>query len=344
MNCKLYATSLKAWDAMLKAISGAKKSIYLEMYIFLDDTSGSHDFIGKLKQKAKEGIRVVIVADAFGSSALKKDSIRAIRESGAEFIFFSKWLRRIHRKILIVDEETAFIGGVNIGKRFSRWNDLQMEIGGRIARKILRSFAYTYEMAGGKNEVITKYRDRSIAKKIRFWTLDHWPVYGLRTLKDHYTKKLSGAKKSIRIVTPYFIPPRWLISLLDAAVKRGVAVEIMVPKQTDYRIADRINYRYMHIVSPLGVRFYLSRRMNHAKILLIDGREGLIGSQNIDIFSFRLNVEAGIFFKENRAVGELQKTVEKWKKEAVDFRSHQFRMKPVDYAILAIMKLLNPIL
>ena len=136
---------------MFKTIDHAQKSIYLEMYTFLDDTMESHDFIGKIKQKASQGVEIVIVADAFGSNGLKKETAAKIRENGIEFIFFSHWLRHIHRKILIVDEKIAFIGGVNIGRSFMNWNDLQLRVHGKIVGKILRSFAYTYEMAGGKN-------------------------------------------------------------------------------------------------------------------------------------------------------------------------------------------------
>ena len=344
MKYKLYTTSLKAWDAMIESIDLAKKSIYIEMYIFLDDTKKSHDFLGKLKQKARAGVRVVIVADAYGSKILKDEIAKKIENSGIEFLFFSNWLRHIHRKILVVDEKIAFIGGVNIGKRFTHWNDLQLKLSGRTVKNILRSFAYTYEMAGGKDKKILKYRERKFSAKLKFWLIEHWPNKNIYTLKSHYVEKITRAEKCIQIATPYFTPPRWLISLLDDAIRRGVKVEILIPKKADLNIMNLLNYRYMRKLYPLGISFYLGNKMNHAKLLIIDGQEGLIGSQNLDLLSFQLNSEVGVFFQEKKLLQELSNVICGWKHNSVKFRPGQHKMRAIDWAVLAIMKVLHPIL
>ena len=344
MKHRLYTTSSRAWDAMIEAIDQANKSIYLEMYIFEHDTTTSHDFIGKLKQKARDGVRVVIVADAYGSKNLRNETTHELQNAGIELLFFSHWLRHIHRKILIVDKKIAFIGGVNIGKRFKSWNDLQLKIGGRVVKRLLKSFAYTYEMAGGKNQSILKYREKKFTTKLKFFILEHWPSRNIYTLKSHYIEKITRAKKSIQIVTPYFTPPRWLISLLDDALRRGVKVEILIPARVDLRIMNVINYRYMRNLYPLGITFYLEKRMNHAKLLIIDREEGLIGSQNMDLLSFALNAEAGIFFKEKKLLAELEAITKKWKKYSVLFKPQKYKMRLIDYLILTLMKILHPIL
>ena len=329
---------------MLKAIEEAEKSIYLEMYIFLDDTSASHDFIGKLIQKAKAGARVVIVVDSYGSSKIKKESIKSLREAGVEFIFFSNWLRHIHRKILIVDEKTAFIGGVNIGKSYAQWNDLQLKVKGKIVKALLKSFAYTYEISGGKNIKILKFRAKSFSKKFRTWLMEHWPKKNMYALKEIYIEKISQAKKSIQIVSPYFSPPRWLIALLDEAVKRNVSVEIFLPKNTDWPLIDRVNLRYMSNLCPLGIKFFLLNRMNHAKILLIDGEESFIGSPNIDLLSFNILAEAGIFSKQKKLALELKKIISLWKKNSAEFKPSKFKMRLVDYIIFILAKIILPLL
>lgn len=329
---------------MIKEIGRAQKSIYIEMYIFLDDTTESHDFIGKLKQKAREGVRIIIVADAFGSNELKKETVASIRESGIEFIFFSHWLRHIHRKILVVDKNIAFIGGVNIGKSFLRWNDLQLRLSGKMVRKILRSFAYTYAMAGGKDNKILKLREGKIITRIKSQLIENWPIKNVYSLKSHYIEKVSGAKKSIRIVTPYFTPPRWLISLLDDAIRKGVRVEILIPKKVEWEIFTSLNFRYINKLHIMGIRFYLAKNMNHSKLLLIDNKEGLIGSQNIDPISFEINYETGIFFKEKKLLQELSLIFEKWKRNSKPFEPKNYHMRPIDYLVLAITKILHPIL
>jgi len=339
MNYKIYTTSSKAWDGMLGEITKARQSVFLEMYIFADDTSGSHDFIGKLKEKAKQGVRVVLVLDAFGSRDLSEKSIISMRDSGIEVIFFSHWLRRIHRKILIVDENVAFIGGVNIGQSFANWNDLQLKLRGRIIRPILSSFAYSYEMSGGKDKNILLLRKKALISKIKFWMLEHWPVSNMHSLKSHYTEKILAAQSSIHIVTPYFTPPRWFVALLDSAVQRGVQVKIIIPKKTDHPHVDRVSHRYMHNLSQLGVRFYLTGNMNHAKILLIDSSEGLIGSQNIDLLSFYFNAESGVFFRQKNIIIELEKIILRWENEAEAYDSTRYKMNLLDYVLFPIIKL-----
>lgn len=329
---------------MIEEIGKATKSIYLEMYIFERDTTTSHDFIGKLKQKAREGVRVVIVADAYGSKNLRNEIAHSMEASGIELIFFSHWLRHIHRKVLIVDKRIAFIGGVNIGKRFTHWNDLQLKISGRITSRLLRSFAYTYEMAGGKNPKILKFRNGKLTSKLKFWLIEHWPTKNIHTLKSHYVEKISHAKKSILIATPYFTPPRWLSSLLDSAIRRGVSVEILIPKKVDLEIMNPINLHYMNKLSPLGVKFYLAKKMNHAKLLIIDEEEGLIGSQNVDLASFQLNSEVGIFFKEKSLLSELALVVKKWKQNSELFKPQKYKMRFIDYIILILSKIFYPIL
>lgn len=344
MKYKLYTTSKKAWDAMFDSIDQAKKSICIEMYIFLDDTATSHDFIGRLKQKALEGVHVVIVADAFGSKGLKVEVIHVLQNAGVEFIFFSHWLRHIHRKVLIVDKKIAFIGGVNIGKRFMDWHDLQLKLHGRIVKRILKSFAYTYEMAGGKDLKILNYGKSKATAKLKFWLVENFPVRNIYSLKSHYVEKITKAQKNIQIVTPYFTPPRWLISLLDDAVRRGVRVEIFIPREVDWRIMNRINHRYMYVMSGLGVKFYLAKNMNHAKLLIIDGEEGILGSQNVDLLSFGINSELGLFFRDKKLLRELADVVRGWKNDSIEFKAHHYKMKLGDYVILSLMKILHPIL
>jgi len=344
MRYHLFTTSIKAWDAMLSAIQKAEKSIFLESYIFSDDTKKSHDFIGWLRKKATSGVSVVAVVDAFGSRKLKNKIEKLNQKTQIEFLFFSHWLRHIHRKVLIVDEKIAFIGGVNIGRKFQSWNDLHLQLSGKIINRILKSFAYTYTMAGGKKTEILAYQQKKFGQKIKFWLIEHWPIRNIYTLKKHYIEKINSAQKSILIITPYFTPPRWLISLLDNAIRRGVKIEILIPKKVDWKIMDIINYRFMCSLYPLGINFFLSPKMNHSKLLLIDEKDCLIGSQNIDLLSFNINMEIGIFFHNKELLGQLLKTIAQWKKNSISFQPDKYRLRWLDYFILMLLKILRPIL
>jgi cardiolipin synthase A/B len=344
MKYRFYTTSNKAWDGMFKAISEATKSIYLEMYIFLDDTNITHNFLGLLKDKARQGVEVIIIADAFGSHELKTNSINELRESGVEFIFFSHLLRRTHRKILILDNKTAFLGGVNIEEKTRYWRDLQIRLSGKIIMPIIKSFAYAYKMSGGQKISILQYNDHSFPKIIQSWLIDNWSnTQHSYYLSNYYRAKIIGAQKSIKIVTPYLLPPRWLLALLDSAVRRGVEVEIIMPHDTDYEALNKINYLNTCRLSALGVKCYFLPIMNHAKLMLVDDEEGVIGSQNFDILSFGPNMEVGIFFTQKDIINSLVHLLNKWKKESVLFIYKDQTISWRDHILIFIFKFFYPI-
>lgn len=343
MKNKLHTTSRKAWGAMLREIENAKKCVYLEMYIFETDTTESYDFLRILMKKAAQGIKVIIVADAFGSKNLQKEAEK-LRNVGIEILFFSHWLRHIHRKVLIIDERTAFIGGVNIGKRFENWNDLHMQVVGKIAKRILKSFSYTYEMSGGKDDAVLAWRKKKFSYKLKFWLVEHIPAKNIHTLRSHYTERIKNAKKNIRIATPYFAPPRWLISLLDDATRKGTEVEILIPEKCDSYLASRINLYYMEKFHSLRIKILLTDKMNHSKLLIIDDEEALVGSQNLDLLSFKLNTEAGIFFKNQKLVSNVLEAYNGWKKDSFLFVPNNYKKGALDYAIAILAKLFFPIL
>jgi len=325
MRYKFYTTSNKAWDGILSAITDAQYSIYIEMYIFLDDTKQTHDFLGKLKEKALAGVKVVIIADAYGSINLKSVSVAELRAAGAEFIFFSRWLRRTHRKLVIIDEKIAFFGGVNIEDKIRHWYDLQIRLRGRIVKPLLRSFAYTYERCGGKDEKILVHSRLPLVRKFKSWVIDTWEIGEKKyNLNNYYRRKLIEAKNSIKIVTPYLLPPRWLLASLDNAIHRGVKVEIIIPEDTDVGFLNQINYANAARLASVGIDFYFMTNMNHAKVMIIDNKEALVGSQNLDILSFNFNLELGVFFEQKQAVADLEKIWQRWREASYqpNFNSH----------------------
>lgn len=344
MKYKFYITSEKAWDAMLKAISSARKSIYLEMYIFIDNTE-SYNFFEIIKQKARAGVRVKIIIDLLGSFELKSQAIEEIRASGIELMFFSYWLKRTHKKILVVDEKIAFLGGVNIHKIFRKWNDLQMRFEGPIVKSVIRSFARTYQRCGGKDpDIISYVNKKGILNKTKLWILEHRKFKSKGFVKQYYRESIKNAKKSIIITTPYFAPAKWLIGELHQAVLRGVDVQVILPKKTDFWIMNRVNYFYIFRLHHLGVKFYLEKEMNHAKAMLIDDTEGAVGSQNIDQLSFEHNLETGVFFRERDMVRNLKKIMDNWRLASDVFESPQKNPAWVDYLLAPLISIFQSII
>ena len=341
MNYRFYNTSAKAWAGMLAAIGSARESIYLEMYILENDTT-KYDFPSELMRKAREGVRVVMILDAFGSSRLGDTLIDQLRIAGVEVLFFSYWFRRMHRKILIIDERVAFLGGVNIAHRFARWNDLQVRVSGRIVRHILRSFIRVYHECGGKNPAFLGLARPPLVKKARLWFIEHGMGGKRYVLRKHYENHINNARKTVMIVSPYLLPHHWLITCIHRAVNRGVHVTIMVPRRTDYATVDRINYYYVDLFNKLGAHCLLSDTMNHAKVMLIDGHIGTVGSQNLDALSFNWNAEAGVFFDNTKMVHDLDRIINVWADAAVSFTPTTPPPHWYDLAFALLLRILRP--
>ena len=339
MLYKFFTNSEWAWQAMFDSISKAQKSIYLEMYIFVDDMQ-EFNFLKLLKKKAKSGVNVKIILDSFGSSSLSKEGILSLKEAGVEVIFFSYFLHRTHRKILIVDEEVAFIGGVNLEQKMSQWVDLVVRVEGRLVKSISRSFAKAYVKSGGKDQALITLNKEVVLNKAKTWIMEHFPISNKFHLKEIYKEALRDSEINVLLVSPYFIPKRWLMGAMHQAVLRGVKVEVIIPKVTDNFFVDRVNYFYIYKMSKLGVSFFLESKMNHAKVLIIDKKEGMIGSNNLDNFSFEFNSEIGVFIKNIEVIRKLLNITNEWKSESVLFDPKLYKPSWIDYILSPLFRLL----
>lgn len=345
MKYKFYTKSTSAWTAMIDEMKLAKKSIYIEMYIFLLDTGEEYDFFNVLKEKALAGLKVIIVADARGSARLKKETIKQLQEAGVEILFFSDWLRCTHRKIFVVDERIFFLGGINIKKNTSHWHDLSIKVDSPLLTKnILRSFAYAYKMSGGQDPELLARLKQGIFRTIKSQFLEHWPNKNIYTLKKYYSEALSNAKSKIIIVTPYFTPPRWLMVLMESSSKRGIEIEVLLPDDTDVKILNRINRSYVLKLRNLDIKFYLHPQMNHAKVLLVDDKVALVGSQNLDYASFDLNLESGLSIRDEKAIRDLIKIIDTWREASHLANIEEEKVSFWDKFFLFLIKILYPIL
>lgn len=328
---------------MYESIWAARESIYLEMYIF-ENGLGRFNFFELLKQKAEQGLKVKILLDCFGSMDLSNNQIIELKKSGIEIFFLSYLLSRAHRKVLIIDENRAFLWGVNFHKTSRLWDDLVVSMQGILVKSAVKSFINSYINAWGKDEKLLKQRNNKLSlQKVNAWIIDQYPFKKLFNLQKIYKNRINKARERITLITPYFMPNRWLAAMLHQAVLRGVSVEIILPITTDHFTIDRVNYFYMYRFAKLGIRFYLEPTMNHAKALIIDTNEGMVGSQNLDFLSFDFNSEVGVFFRDTEVVWELINIAERWKNKSIIFDYHTYKPRWFDYIISPIIKILSKI-
>lgn len=325
----IYSTSKSAWDAMYEAIEAAKQSVYWELYIFVDDEAGGR-FFDLLAKKAQEKIDVKLIIDGLGSFSVPRSRIEKLRAAGVDVRVFQErkhryrgiWramISRTHRKVLVVDEEIGFIGGVNIQKNMSDWLDVQLRIEGKAVRSLLRTFAKMYRICGGPKEHVKHLlqqppRSPRQNRDIEFIYDDaHDKKSNTREL---YTNALEQAQKNVTLFTPYYFPDKKFLQALWAARKRGVRVDLLMPWRTDVRIATYAAYAWMSLMHKLGVNVHVVDRMMHGKGVLVDDEWAMVGSSNIDPTSFYDNYEANAVVRDKKAVQELRGTLNHWMEES----------------------------
>lgn len=333
---QFYHTTAEAWDAMYQAISGAQKSIYWEVYMFADDQAGER-FVELLEQEARSGVEVKMVIDALGSRDLTPRGEARLIAAGVKILQFnrfswalsvSQWWRRLlhrtHRKVLIVDERIAFLGGVNVHSSAREWDDLFVRLQGPLVRRLLRHFALSYLAAGGERREVRHLLHPKLTgewpawkQKIRFiW---HSPLQRRLPLRHWYARALESAKTSFSLLTPYYVPDRRFLRALARARRRGVKVKIYLPLRPDHKFIELIAHAYYGITHRLGAKLFLLPRMNHGKAWVSDGRAGMVGSYNATPKSAHRREEAAVYFTDEPMVAELNRIFNDWEAGATPF-------------------------
>lgn len=252
-----YKTTTEAWDAMYQALYCAQKSILWEVYILIDDEAGNR-FIDVLCEKARTGIETKIILDAVGSFVLTKTAEKKLVASGVEVVWYnrlypewsiSKWFSRLwvrnHRKILIIDEGLAFVGGVNVELPSQSWDDLHVRLQGRIVRPLLRAFAKSYIRSGGAWHKVKQFLHPHLTQGLQELRtginfIRHSPGFPLQqsSIRKFYLRSLAMAKKSFTLLTPYYVPDKKFLQLIYRARKRGVKVSILLPLRPDHKFLE----------------------------------------------------------------------------------------------------------
>lgn len=347
LSHKFYNTTASAWEGMSEAILSAEKSIYWEIFAFLDDVAGN-PFIDLLCDKAKAGIDVKLVIDAFGSFYLSQKAVARLRNAGAKVLFFhtlrpgfslARWWRRVwhrtHRKILIVDKQVAFIGGVNVVEYSAKWHDLHVRLTGKIIVPLLYAFGRAYVRAGGdKKEVHDLLHPKLIENlsnlKEKVSLILHSPLQATTKspFKDFYKQALGNAKESFNLLTPYYVPDKEFLNLVSKACARGVKVNIITPWKTDERLLRYLGSMLFGVSAKAGAVFYFLKHMNHGKAVTVDDKLGMVGSANLTPRSFYINHEIGVTFSDKKMVDDLNKIFDELKKDAVPMSYLSFNHRP----------------
>lgn len=301
--------SKEAFEIMEREIRAAKHHVHALFYIWKNDETGRR-FRDVLIQRAREGVQVRVLCDAWGSPAFATRFAWPLRRAGAKverflppqlFTLTPRLNFRNHRKILVVDGRVGFIGGFNIGDEYKKkWRDMGVRIEGPAVDQLQETFADDWYYATHEDladvEFFARWEPSRVEPGQAVAMIASGPDTTLSAIEDALFVAINATKKRLYLVTPYFIPSRAIQSALRAAVYRGVDVRLMLPSRSDVPLVRWAARSYYPELLAVGARiFEFGPAMLHAKVAVFDDDLVLVGSANIDSRSFRLNFEASCF-------------------------------------------------
>jgi len=298
----------KMLDEMLKDISNAKHHIHIEFFIFKNDSTGKR-VKELLMKKAAEGIEVRFIYDNVANWLVPKRFYQEMKKSGVQitsmmkvrFLKFAEHLNyRNHRKVVVIDGITAYMGGMNISDNYStnpNWRDTQLRIKGQGALGLQASFLIDWYSAG--EDLLD---DKKYFPEARIYTGNLMQIatggpYSLyHNLLQATVNIIIGAKKYIYLQTPYFLPSDPLFQALQMASLSGIDVRLMVSEKSDSAYVDPAAHSYYGDLLEAGMKIYeLKGKFMHAKTLVTDDMLSVIGSANLDFRSFETNFEINCY-------------------------------------------------
>lgn len=294
---------------MLAAIHNATASVALEVYIFADSEI-SLRFRSALAAAAQRGVRVRVLLDAIGSYELPDSFWTPLREAGGEVRVFNpislgRLGIRNHRKLLVCDGQTAFVGGFNIAKEYEGdgvtcgWCDLGLRLAGEIVPRLEESFNQMYALADFRHKRLPRWR-RNVKRMPgdeREQLLLCGPGRGTSPLLQSLRRDLRSAE-SVRLVVPYFLPSFRLRRRLQRLARQGKKVQLILPSKSDVALSLLAGRSLYQRLLRAGVEIYeYEPQVLHAKMFILNGAV-YIGSANLDPRSLHLNYELMIRFKD----------------------------------------------
>ncbi len=336
-SLKLYAYGRELFDAMLETIDAAQESIYLETYIWKDDAVGL-EFQEHLARKAEQGVAVYVIFDSFGNLVVPRTfkssfhpaihvlEYRAIRRPWQ--LLDPRRYALDHRKLLIVDGTTSFIGGYNLGALYAtEWRDTHVRLSGPGATGLARAFIGFWNRFCPAHEQITQRYHHQFDALI---TISHNEAMRVSfPIRDMYIAAIDEAEQSILLTTAYFVPDHMLLDALKDAAKRGVDVRVLIPWNSNHVVANWITHSYFTDCLQGGIRIFgYQYTMLHAKTCTIDGQWSTVGTCNLDRLSLVGNYEINVAVYSAAFAGQMSALFEEDTAEKFELTMEQWEGRP----------------
>lgn len=327
----LFTDGKAKFDDLFNHISKARSYIHLEYYIIHEDELGKA-FKECLIKKAREGVEVALLYDGMGCLKTPGNYFNELKSAGIKVTCFSppftpylnlRFNYRNHRKLCIIDDQVAYLGGFNVGdeylgknKKMGYWRDTHLKLEGSGAILANLQFLLDWRFASREDCLPTHYKVPALVPLCKstgaiVQLVSSGPDSKYPSILYGYIKLITEARKSIWIQTPYFIPNDALLTALKLAALSGLDVRIMFPNKPDHLFVYWATYSYIGELLRCGVRaFTYEKGFLHSKTILIDQTLTSVGTANFDMRSFKLNFEINAFIYDKSFAKQLSEAFE----------------------------------
>ncbi len=308
------------YPALDEALENAKRTINFSVYIWQDGEASSK-IMNRLLEKQKSGVQVRVLQDGLGSKSSPEDQFEELEQAGAkietfrgaEFGKLTRFHRRNHRRSIVIDGQTGFIGGMAVSDSWlghaqdpEHWRDLMFQVTGPMARSLQSAFVDHWASSSGEmligEDIFPNTFPENSDNSITFMHLVSSPADDSQPLPQFLMLSMQAAKQKLYITTPYFIGNRNLMTILSEKAKSGVDVRLILPgKEIDNKMSRWGAQNSYHDLLKSGVKIYeYQPTFIHSKFIVVDDELSLIGSPNLNSRSQRLDEEniMAIFDKE----------------------------------------------
>lgn len=346
----LLMSGQEKFDDMFKAIEQAQSSIHLEYFNFRNDSIAGELF-ELLRRKAKEGVEVRALFDGFGNDSnnrpLKKKHIEQLRKDGIQIYEFDPlrfpWINHVftrdHRKIVVIDGNVAYTGGMNVADYYingtdevGEWRDMHCRIEGGAVSQLQMIFVRMWKKVTGEDIWKQKYfrayqpvelkglkpDTTATAGHKKVGIINREPRTTNEIIRTFYINAFNSAKDSIKLINPYFTLNRKVKRAIKDAIKRGVKVEIMVSAHSDIPLTPACVFYNVHKLMKKGADVWLYQPgFHHSKVIMVDGRYCTVGSANLNARSLSWDYEENAVIIDKPTTQELDKMFDNDKKQSI---------------------------
>lgn len=359
----VFTSGKDKFEALLKDIEQAQEYVHVQYFILENDSTGRR-LIDLLERKAREGVQVRVLYDYVGSFYVRPKVLKQMRAAGIEvhpfmeltltqFLFRLNW--RNHRKIVVIDGNVGYVGGMNIADRYVvgtktelPWRDTHLRIAGEAVAPLQYSFAIDWDFT--TRELLTNqvmhYSQPPASPDHLVQMVGSGPTGRWNNISFVFLKAVTLAKHSLYIQTPYFLPSDSLLKAMQSAALAGIDVKLMIPNRPDSVMLRYATGSYIKECLQAGIKIYFYEPcMMHAKVVIVDDEFVTTGSTNFDFRSFEHNFEFNALIYSKTLNQKMKAIFEEDLAQCSVVRLGKWKQRPLlQKALESVVRLISPIL